>query len=93
MRKTLSITLAIATLCLVPLVGTAPSAKAGEICVLDDSSFGMICDFYTMGQCRASASGRSGTCGRDPFLNMSAANVYAYAPRAFNATGRKWIKK
>ena len=91
-RKNWRITLSIAALCLAALVNTAPSAKAYDFCVLDDPWRGMDCVFDTIEECRASASGRGGSCGRAPSLN-SAANAYAYAPSAFNAKVRKQIKK
>jgi hypothetical protein len=59
---------------------TTPSAHAGEYCFSDASSSGMLsCDFATMQQCQDSASGRAGTCERDPFYG-SANSAYAYQP-------------
>ncbi len=59
---------------------TTSSAHAGEYCFSDASSSGMLsCDFATIQQCQASASGRAGTCERDPFYG-SANSAYAYQP-------------
>jgi len=93
MRKKLRINLAIATLCLAALVSKAPSAKAYDMCNLTDPWRGMECAWDTMEQCRASASGRGGTCGWNPLMNTSAANAYAFAPRGFNAKESKGIKR
>ena len=87
MRANLGISFPIAA-----LISTAPSAKAGDYCILDNPSRGKICDFYTVEQARETASGICGTCGRDAFLN-TVADACAYAPGAFNAKGRKQIKK
>lgn len=60
------------------VVMTTSTAHAGEYCFSDASSSGMLsCDFATMQQCQASASGRAGTCERDPFYG-SANSAYAH---------------
>jgi hypothetical protein len=49
----------------------APTAQAGEFCMTDSSGM-RGCGFATMEQCHASASGKNGTCGRDPFYQNPA---------------------
>jgi Protein of unknown function (DUF3551) len=44
----------------------APAAQAGEFCVTDSSGM-RGCGFETLEQCHASASGKNGSCDRDPF--------------------------
>ena len=44
----------------------APTAQAGEFCMTDSSTM-RNCGFDSLEQCRASASGKNGTCDRDPF--------------------------
>jgi Protein of unknown function (DUF3551) len=44
----------------------APAAQAGEFCVTDSSGM-RGCGFETIEQCHASASGKNGSCDRDPF--------------------------
>ena len=62
------------------VVMTTSSAHAAEYCFSDASSSEMLsCDFATIQQCQASASGRAGTCERDPFYG-SANSAYAYQP-------------
>jgi hypothetical protein len=40
------------------------------------------CGFATMEQCKASTSGKNGSCDRDPFFNSaSASNALAYHPK------------
>ena len=72
------------TIAVVALAGAAffgsadPSAaKNYEYCRYDYISRMQSCSFDTMEQCLASASGRGGTCDRDPFLS-EASGPYAY---------------
>lgn len=59
----------------------APSAKAGEFCMTDSSGM-RGCGYTTMEQCRASASGKNGSCDRDPYINnASTSNALAYQPK------------
>jgi Protein of unknown function (DUF3551) len=59
----------------------APTAQAGEFCMTDSSGM-RGCGFATMEQCHASASGKNGTCDRDPFFNnVSTSNALAYQPK------------
>jgi hypothetical protein len=45
----------------------APAAQAGEFCMTDSSGM-RNCGYTTLDQCHASASGKNGSCGRDPFF-------------------------
>ena len=81
----MSKTIAFSTIAIVALAGAAffesaePSAaKDYEYCRYDYASSMRSCSFDTMEQCLASASGRGGTCSRDPFL-PGASGSYAYA--------------
>jgi len=81
----MSKTIAFSTIAVVALAGAAffgsadPSAaKNYEYCRYDYVSRMQSCSFDTMEQCLASASGRGGTCSRDPFLT-EASGSYAYA--------------
>jgi hypothetical protein len=57
----------------------SPAAQAGEYC-RTDSSFMTSCSFSSLEQCQASASGRGGTCARDP-LYKNPGSALAYQPR------------
>ena len=58
--------------------GAAGPAEAGKYCYRSARSYMLSCDYDTLAQCQASASGRSGDCLRDPWA--SAATAYAGAP-------------
>ena len=92
MRKLSITTLAFAAAGFAAFAATAPSTQAREYCRQDYASGRLDCGYDTVEQCNASASGRGGTCGRDPFLS-SAANAYASAPRALSPKGRKQTKE
>ena len=68
----------------------APAASAGpakaDFC-RKDMSEQLGCGFATLEACQASASGRGGICGPNPFANpaASAASSYAYAGPAKRA--------
>lgn len=71
MRKTFAFsTIAVLALAGAAFFGSAePSAaKDYEYCRFDYTSRMRQCSFDTMEQCLATASGRGGTCSRDPFL-------------------------
>jgi Protein of unknown function (DUF3551) len=59
-------------------IATPASAHTYEYCLRDAESFAQSCDFDTLAQCQATASGRGGDCS-DPFLNDTS-GVHAYAP-------------
>lgn len=44
----------------------APAAQAGEFCMTDSSGM-RGCGYDTLAQCKASGSGKNGSCDRDPF--------------------------
>ena len=50
---------------------TRPAA-AGEYCYRSARSYMLSCDYTTLAQCQASASGRSGDCLRDPWASEAA---------------------
>jgi hypothetical protein len=64
----------------------APAAQAGEFCMTDSSGM-RGCGYATLDQCQASASGKNGSCGRDPFFDTASAtgqaprNALAYSPK------------
>jgi len=59
----------------------APAAQAGEFCVTDSSGM-RGCGFASLQQCKDSASGKNGTCDRDPFFNNAGtSNALAYQPK------------
>lgn len=59
----------------------APAAQAGEFCMTESSGM-RGCGFATLEQCKASASGKNGSCDRDPFFNnASTSNALAYQPK------------
>jgi hypothetical protein len=49
----------------------APAAQAGEFCMTDSSGM-RNCGYASLDQCHASASGKNGSCGRDPFFKNPA---------------------
>lgn len=49
----------------------APAAQAGEFCMTDSSGM-RNCGYASMDQCHASASGKNGSCDRDPFFKNPA---------------------
>jgi len=59
---------------------TASPASAGEYCRTDVTGHMTSCGFDTMAQCQAAASGIGGDCFRDPKLQSSAGNSFAYQP-------------
>jgi hypothetical protein len=60
----------------------APAAQAGEFCMTDSSGM-RGCGYASLEQCKASASGKNGSCDRDPFFNnASTSNALAYHPKA-----------
>ena len=72
-------------------VAVAMPASAGpyEYCRMDTSGM-RSCSFETLEQCQAMASGRGGTCDRDPFLpRVSTTGTYAYAPLRGGHRARK----
>jgi hypothetical protein len=80
MSKTITFsTIAVLALAGATFFGSAePSAARNyEYCRYDYVSHIRSCSFDTMEQCLASASGRGGTCDRDPFLS-DASGSYAY---------------
>jgi Protein of unknown function (DUF3551) len=66
---------------------TPASAAPGEFCRTDSSQM-RSCAFSTLQQCKDSASGRGGTCDRDPFY-ASPSNALAYAPKHVHAKAAK----
>ena len=69
-----------AALCTLAFVAiAAPAAHAGEYCRTDTSGL-LGCSFSSLEQCQASASGRGGTCARDPFYNYTK-SALAYKPK------------
>jgi len=59
----------------------APAAHAGEFCMTDSSGM-RGCGYATLEQCKASASGKNGSCDRDPFFNSAGtSNALAYQPK------------
>jgi hypothetical protein len=69
-----------AALCTFALVAiTAPAAQAGAYCSTDSSAM-RSCGYDTLEQCKASMSGKNGTCDRDPFL-ADASKALAYQPK------------
>ena len=65
----------------------APAAQAGEFCMTDSSGM-RGCGYATLEQCQASASGKNGSCARDPFLETASTttrpatrNALAYSPK------------
>jgi Protein of unknown function (DUF3551) len=77
-----------AALTVMAFVGlAAPAAQAGEFCMTDSSAM-RGCGYATMEQCQASASGKNGSCARDPFFDTASAtskasprNALAYSPK------------
>jgi len=61
------------------LFATLSPASAGGYC-RTDMSYMRSCGYDTLAQCQAMASGRGGTCDRDPFL-PNTSNALAYAPK------------
>ena len=57
----------------------SPAAQAGEYC-RTDSSFMTSCRSSSLEQCQASASGRGGTCARDPYYK-NPGSALAYQPK------------
>jgi hypothetical protein len=79
------VTASAVALCTFAFVAMAtPPARAGEFCMTDSSAM-RSCGFATMEQCKASASGKNGTCARDPFYdNTNSGNTnsaLAYQPK------------
>jgi hypothetical protein len=68
---------ALSTLVLVTMA--APAALAGEYC-RTDSSYMTSCGFSSIEQCLASASGRGGSCARDPYYK-NPGSALAYQPK------------
>ena len=69
-----------AALCTLAFVAiAAPAAHAGEYCRTDTSGL-LGCSFSSIEQCQASASGRGGTCARDPFYRYTK-SALAYQPK------------
>jgi hypothetical protein len=63
------VTASAAALCTFAFVAMAtPPARAGEFCMTDSSAM-RSCGFATLEQCKASASGKNGSCARDPFYD------------------------
>jgi hypothetical protein len=69
-------------------MATPASAAPGEFCRMDSSQM-RSCSFSTLQQCKDSASGRGGTCDRDPFY-ANPKDALAYAPKHGHA---KAVKK
>jgi hypothetical protein len=79
------VTASAAALCTFAFVAMAtPPARAGEFCMTDSSAM-RSCGFATLEQCKASASGKNGSCGRDPFYDNANSgntnNALAYQPK------------
>lgn len=70
-------TAALSALALVAMA--APAAHAGEFCRTDSSQM-VSCSFSSLEQCQASASGRGGTCARDPYAKDTN-SALAYQPK------------
>ena len=69
-----------AALCTLAFVAiAAPAAHADEYCRTDTSGM-RGCGFSSLEQCLATASGRGGTCARDPFYNYTK-SALAYKPK------------
>jgi Protein of unknown function (DUF3551) len=69
------------------LVGfAAPAAHAGEFCMTDSSGM-RGCGYSSLEQCQASASGKNGSCARDPYFETASVtkpttrNALAYSPK------------
>ncbi len=73
----------VATFAMVVAFGvvTLSEAGAGEFCIRDVAGHMTGCGFDNMAQCQAAASGIGGDCFRDPFVNDSNKNAYAYSPK------------
>ncbi len=70
-----------AVLLALAFVATTPAAASpNEYCRTEVTSGMRSCSFSTMEQCRATFSGRGGTCSRDSFLPESS-STYAYQPK------------
>jgi Protein of unknown function (DUF3551) len=77
-----------AALTVMAFVGlAAPAAQAGEFCMTDSSGM-RGCGYASMEQCQASASGKNGSCNRDPYFETASTaaktsprNALAYSPR------------
>jgi hypothetical protein len=82
------ITAPAAALTVMAFVGmAAPAAQAGEFCMTDSSGM-RGCGYATMEQCQATASGKNGSCNRDPYFDTASAvtktssrNALAYSPK------------
>jgi Protein of unknown function (DUF3551) len=57
----------------------APAAQAGEFCMTDSSGM-RNCGYSSLDQCHASASGKNGSCGRDPFFKNPADSLAQAKP-------------
>jgi hypothetical protein len=73
------------------MFATASPASAGEYC-RTDMSYMRSCGYDTLEQCQANASGRGGTCDRDPFL-ANTSNALAYAPKHLQSKAARHVGK
>ena len=73
--------LKIAAAPLFAIVFVATPASAGEYCIGQSAAGIRTCDFDTLAQCQATASGTVGDCFRDPFLTNTPNNALAYLPK------------
>jgi hypothetical protein len=60
---------------------TMQSASAEEWCLGGSTVGTQYCEYTTMAQCQAAASGFVGTCARNPFAAESARSAYAFQPK------------
>ena len=61
----------IAAVCMTTFLAAPAPASAGAYCFNDPQSNSKLCDYDSMEQCRASSSGRGGTCFRDPWQSSA----------------------